>query len=244
MDKNGYLVNSANEALNGWPVDPATGVVNQNTLAPIQVTQTVYNPVATSTRDVVGQPAGHARRSTRDCATPISSDIDVYDALGTVHTVTLNWRAAATPANNWTVDDRNAGRHEPTPTSVPAECHIRRSRAATRCRPARSAPSDHRRPAASPSSRRRMIRQYRRSAVMLTLHRRLRLRRADHPAEPRHLRPDRRRHAICRHAVQSARPDPERRAARRFLERHHPGERQHRGELRQRPVPHRSRRCR
>ena len=49
MDKNGYLVNSANEALNGWPVDPITGTANQNTLAPIQVTQTVYNPVATST---------------------------------------------------------------------------------------------------------------------------------------------------------------------------------------------------
>ena len=26
MDKNGYLVNSANEALNGWPVNPPTGV--------------------------------------------------------------------------------------------------------------------------------------------------------------------------------------------------------------------------
>ncbi len=48
MDKNGYLVNSAGEFLNGWPVDPATGAVNQNTLSPIQVTQTVYNPVATT----------------------------------------------------------------------------------------------------------------------------------------------------------------------------------------------------
>ena len=47
MDKNGYLVNSAGEFLNGWPVNP-TGVVNQNTLTPIQVTQTVFNPVATS----------------------------------------------------------------------------------------------------------------------------------------------------------------------------------------------------
>jgi flagellar hook protein FlgE len=53
MNKNGYLVNSAGNYLNGWPVtiDPNTGspVVNQNTLTPIQVTQTVYNPVPTST---------------------------------------------------------------------------------------------------------------------------------------------------------------------------------------------------
>ncbi len=44
----GYLANSAGEFLNGWSVNPNTGVVNQNALVPIQVTQTVYNPVATA----------------------------------------------------------------------------------------------------------------------------------------------------------------------------------------------------
>jgi flagellar hook protein FlgE len=89
MDKNGYLVNSANEALDGWPVDPTTGTANQNTLAPIQVTQTVYNPVATSTVTLAANlPATPAVDTV---ATPLSSNIDVYDALGTVHTVTLNW---------------------------------------------------------------------------------------------------------------------------------------------------------
>ncbi len=34
-------------------------------------------------------------------AAPISSDIDVYDSLGTMHTVTLNW--VQTAPNNWTV---------------------------------------------------------------------------------------------------------------------------------------------
>jgi flagellar hook protein FlgE len=108
MDKNGYLVNSANEALNGWPVDPITGTANQNTLAPIQVTQTVYNPVATSTVTLAANlPATPAVDTV---ATPLSSNIDVYDALGTVHTVTLNWTlnpigSGAPPAvaNNWTV---------------------------------------------------------------------------------------------------------------------------------------------
>jgi flagellar basal body rod protein FlgB len=40
MDTNGYLVNSAGGFLNGWTVNPATGVANQNSMAPIQVTQT------------------------------------------------------------------------------------------------------------------------------------------------------------------------------------------------------------
>ena len=49
LNKSGYLVNSAGQFLNGWPVNSSTGVVNTNSLAPIQVTQTVYNPVATGT---------------------------------------------------------------------------------------------------------------------------------------------------------------------------------------------------
>jgi len=114
MNKNGYLVNSAGNYLNGWPVtiDPNTGspVVNQNTLTPIQVTQTVYNPVATSTVTLSANlPATPAAGTAVPAspgppavaAAPISSDIDVYDSLGTMHTVTLNW--VQTAPNNWTV---------------------------------------------------------------------------------------------------------------------------------------------
>jgi flagellar hook protein FlgE len=103
MDKNGYLVNSANEALNGWPVNPLTGLVNQNTLTPIQVTQTVLNPQQTRTVTLSANlPATPAADT---IATPLSSNIDVYDALGTVHTVTLNWSKSANAAtpNLWTV---------------------------------------------------------------------------------------------------------------------------------------------
>ena len=45
MDKNGYLKNSAGLFLNGWAA--TNGVVNQNSLIPIQVSQTVFNPIAT-----------------------------------------------------------------------------------------------------------------------------------------------------------------------------------------------------
>ncbi len=92
MNKSGYLVNSAGQFLNGWPVQ--NGVVNQNTLSPIQVTQTVYNPVATSEVTLSANLPASPASST------ISSDIDVYDALGTLHTVTLNWVQNGT--NDWT----------------------------------------------------------------------------------------------------------------------------------------------
>lgn len=108
MDKNGYLVNSASGFLNGWKVDPATGVANQNTIAPIQVTQTTFSPVATTqvslTANLPATPAA---------ATPISSQINVYDSLGTMHPVTLNWTQISN--GDWTV-----AINSPDDTSSPA----------------------------------------------------------------------------------------------------------------------------
>lgn len=106
MDKSGYLVNSAGDYLNGWTVDPSTGIVDRTSTAPIQVTQTVYNPVATTELSLSANlPA------TPDSSTPVSPQVDVYDSLGTAHTVTLDWTQNAT--GNWTVsvnvpDDVNA----------------------------------------------------------------------------------------------------------------------------------------
>jgi flagellar hook protein FlgE len=112
MNKNGYMVNSAGQFLNGWPVNPQTGVVNQNTLMPIQVAQTVYNPVETSLVTISANLPATPTNGTGTVANPISSDIDVYDALGTLHTVTLDWVQNA--QDNWTVqvnvpDDKTGG---------------------------------------------------------------------------------------------------------------------------------------
>lgn len=101
LNSSGYLVNSAGEYLNGWSVDPATGIVNQNSLAPIQVTQTVYNPVETSQVTLSANLPATPATGTATAASPISSDIDVYDALGTQHVITLNWVQNA--AGDWTV---------------------------------------------------------------------------------------------------------------------------------------------
>jgi flagellar hook protein FlgE len=102
MDKNGYLVNSANEALNGWPVN-ALGIVNQNTLGPIQVTQTVFNPQQTANVVISANLPATPANGTATPGNPISSDIDVYDALGTIHTITLNWVKDPLVQDSWTV---------------------------------------------------------------------------------------------------------------------------------------------
>jgi flagellar hook protein FlgE len=109
MNKNGYLVNSAGQFLNGWPVD-AKGLVNQSALAQIHVTQTVYNPQATTNVTLSANlPATPAAN------TPITSDIDVYDSLGTMHTVNLAWTqvaATGTDLAHWNVGISYAGANE------------------------------------------------------------------------------------------------------------------------------------
>ena len=101
MNATGYLVNSAGQYLNGWSVNPATNVVNQNALVPIQVNQSTYNPVATSNVTLAANLPATPAAGTATAASPLSSQISVYDALGTAHTVTLNWTQNA--ANDWSV---------------------------------------------------------------------------------------------------------------------------------------------
>ncbi len=96
MNKDGYIVNSAGNYLNGWAVDPSTGAVNRNAMAPVKVSQTEFNPVATTQVTLSANlPA------TPSTTSPTSSQIQVYDGLGTAHTVSLNWTQNAN--NDWTV---------------------------------------------------------------------------------------------------------------------------------------------
>jgi len=101
MNSTGYLVNSAGQYLNGWTVNSSTGVANQNALAPIQVNQSTYNPVATENVTLSANLPATPAAGTADTASPLSSQITVYDSLGTAHAVNLNWVKNST--NNWTV---------------------------------------------------------------------------------------------------------------------------------------------
>ncbi len=101
LNSQGYLVNSAGQFLNGWAADPVTGAVNQNNLAPIQVAQSALNPQATGNVNLSANLPATPATGTATAASPISSNITVYDALGTSHTVTLDW--SQNSANDWTV---------------------------------------------------------------------------------------------------------------------------------------------
>ncbi len=102
MNSQGYLVNSAGQYLNGWTVNSTTNAVDQNALVPIQVNQQTYNPVASSNVTLSANLPATPTSGTATAANPLSSQITVYDALGTAHTVNLNWvQNGAT--NDWTV---------------------------------------------------------------------------------------------------------------------------------------------
>lgn len=112
MNSEGFLVNSAGQYLNGWSVDPTTGQVDMNQLSPIQVSQTSANPVATSTVDLSANLPATPSSGTATSTDPLSSQITVFDALGTSHVVNLNWVQNST--DDWTVsitapDDTTGG---------------------------------------------------------------------------------------------------------------------------------------
>jgi flagellar hook protein FlgE len=101
MNDSDYLVNGAGQYLQGWTVDPQTGVADQSVLAPIQITQTQFNPVSTSAINLAANlPASPS-------GAPVSSQIQVYDSLGNAQTLTLSWAqntAAGVPVpNDWIV---------------------------------------------------------------------------------------------------------------------------------------------
>ncbi len=119
MDKNGYLVNTAGQYLNGWSVNPSTNVVNQNAVNPIQVAQTSYNPVATSNVTLLANLPATPASGTGIAGAPISSQISVYDSLGSAHTVTLNWVQTASNAWSVQVNVPDAVTSATDPTKVP-----------------------------------------------------------------------------------------------------------------------------
>jgi flagellar hook protein FlgE len=106
-------VNSGGDYLNGWSVNPATGIVNRSSIAPIQINQTVFNPVPTGSMTLAANlPA------TPTAGQPVSSQVNVYDALGTAHPVILNWSQVAGSPNTWTVQLVSPDDQNPTPAAA------------------------------------------------------------------------------------------------------------------------------
>ena len=100
LDRDGYLVNGAGYYLQGWTAD-ATGEPQRTAIAPIQVSQLVFNPIATS------RIALSANLPASGVTNPVSSQVDVYDSLGGVQAVTMTWTPVS--ANVWTLDIASPG---------------------------------------------------------------------------------------------------------------------------------------
>ena len=102
LDHDGYLVNSAGGVLNGWLPD-SKGVLDTTHLAPIQVGQASFSPIATSQAGLV------ANLPTTPSTPTIGNPLQVFDALGNAQPLQLTWTqkpaatAGATP-DTWTVN--------------------------------------------------------------------------------------------------------------------------------------------
>lgn len=94
LNNSGYLVNGSGAYLDGWSVDPTTGVVNTSSLAPIQISQAATPPVATSNVTL------SATLPTAPGTSPVSTQVDVYDSLGNMQQLDLNWTPTSA-ANSW-----------------------------------------------------------------------------------------------------------------------------------------------
>ncbi len=97
LNKDGYLVNSAGNFLNGWSAN-AAGAIDTTTLKPIQVGQAGYSPVPTS-----GVTLAANLPATPNPATPVTSQVQVYDALGETHPLQFAWTPVAGTPNAWQV---------------------------------------------------------------------------------------------------------------------------------------------
>jgi len=94
LDKDGYLVNGSGYYLQGWPSDNK-GNPDRTVIEPIRVNQQVFNPVATTRIDLAANLPADAT------TTPMTTQAQVYDSLGRLHTVNLTFTNTAT--NAWTL---------------------------------------------------------------------------------------------------------------------------------------------
>ena len=97
LDRNGYLVNSAGYFLTGWEVNPQTLAVDRSKVVPIRVTERVGAPVPTSEVKVSANLPANAPNPPPPFI--VNSTIGVYDGLGNLQTLDVQWQKLGT--NQW-----------------------------------------------------------------------------------------------------------------------------------------------
>jgi len=99
LDKNGFLVNGSGYYLLGYSV--TNGVVNSSTTNPIQISALLNNPVATTSATYNANLPANA---TAGSFTSTPSTIQVFDALGNTHAMSLTWNKTGTNKWNLAID--------------------------------------------------------------------------------------------------------------------------------------------
>ena len=116
-DKSGYLVNSSNEYLNGYAVDPSTGALNTATLQPINVANIAFRPTETTTvTEIANLPSDTAAAAGTATAGATNQTTTVYDSAGKEHSLDLSW--ASNGNSTWTVSATLDGAATPSTTAT------------------------------------------------------------------------------------------------------------------------------
>jgi flagellar hook protein FlgE len=103
LNNQGYLVNGSGYYLLGWSVDSTTGDVNTSSTGPIQLSALLDNPVASTSASYEANVPSNA--ATGFTSSP--STIQVFDALGNTHDMSLTW--VNTGTDTWNLDVDVAG---------------------------------------------------------------------------------------------------------------------------------------
>jgi len=97
IDDNGYLVNGSGYYAQGFTIDPTTGLTT-GSIGQVQVAEQIMPPKASTTvtyrADLPADAAAGAQPP---------STVEVFDSLGTAHSLDLTWTKGAT-AGAWTLD--------------------------------------------------------------------------------------------------------------------------------------------
>ncbi len=122
-DKNGYLVNSAGEYLDGYQVTSASGSsVTSSTLAPININNVTYTSTATTEVTVAATLPMASATATLPSAV-VNSTVTAYDSNGIAKPLTMQWQQTAaadstvTPATGGTYTLNVTGTATALPTA-------------------------------------------------------------------------------------------------------------------------------
>ena len=103
LNNQNYLVNASGEYLDGYNINASTGNIENGNLQPIKIDTSPLPAVATSN---VSYSAALPDTQSGGTAT---SQVNLYDATGNTHTLTMEWSQSSTNSAQWNVNFLNDG---------------------------------------------------------------------------------------------------------------------------------------